>query len=287
MATTDKIGLLVVHGMGDQKPGFSNSLREEITDRLGKKQNRFVWQEVFWADALEPRENDLWIEMKSAREPDGTEVPLDWETIRKFVIHNFGDALAYHRSVAPGSVYADIHRIVSGNLRALKAALPAPGSPVVVLAHSLGAHIMSNYLWDHQPPGAVNDGLEDLPMLAAMVTFGCNIPLFSLDFKQPRPINLPAAGVTAPALVGAARWLNFLDRDDVLGWPLRPLYEHDTAGYTPAELATVGRIEDREINVGGLVTSWNPAAHARYWDDDDFTVPVASYLLTLLTALDA
>jgi hypothetical protein len=287
MATADKIGLLVIHGMGDQTPGFSNDLRAEVAGRLAAKKTRFVWQEVYWADALEPRETDLWAAMKSAKEPDGSEISLDWQKVRGFVVHNFGDALAYHRSTKPGSTYADIHRIVSREIGTLKAALPKPDSPIVVLAHSLGAHIMSNYIWDHQPPGAVNDGLESLPTLAAMITFGCNIPLFSLDFDQATPIDLPAGGVTKPAVVSASKWLNFLDRDDVLGWPLRPLYEQNTAGFTPAQLKTVERIEEHEIDVGGLLTSWNPAAHASYWDDDDFTTPVASYLRTLLTALDS
>src|SRR3954466_13487919 len=97
MPQTDKIGILVIHGMGDQKPGYSDDLKREVNNRLGNISSRFAWQEVYWADALEPRESELWRRMKAARQPDGSEVPLEWQKIRDFVIHNFGDALAYHR----------------------------------------------------------------------------------------------------------------------------------------------------------------------------------------------
>jgi len=287
MATTDKVGIAVIHGMGAQEPGFSDGLKSEVTERLGKSAARFVWQEIYWADALEPRESELWRRMKTAKEPDGSDIPLDWHTIRDFVIHNFGDAVAYQRDTQKASAYAEIHEIVSIGVKNLKSALPDPTSPIVVMAHSLGAHIMSNYIWDQQASNANAAGLESLPTLAAMITFGCNIPLFSLSFAKATPIDVPGKGITKPALVAASRWLNFMDRDDVLGWPLRPLYEMSSARLSAAERRTVDKIEDYEINVGGLVTAWNPAAHSAYWEDNDFTRPVANCLQTLLQAVDA
>ena len=203
------------------------------------------------------------------------------------MIHNFGDAVAYQRDTQKASAYAEIHEIVSTRLKNLKNALPDPTSPIVVMAHSLGAHIMSNYIWDQQASNANAAGLESLPTLAAMITFGCNIPLFSLSFAKATPIDVPGKGITKPALVAASRWLNFMDRDDVLGWPLRPLYEMSSARLSAAERRTVDKIEDYEINVGGLVTAWNPAAHSAYWEDNDFTRPVANCLQTLLQAVDA
>src|SRR6185369_12775738 len=109
MAATDHIGVLVIHGMGDQQPGFSNGLKEEVTERLGDIGKRFAWQEVFWADALEERETELWDRMKAAKEPDGSDIRLEWLRIREFVIHNFGDALAYHKDSQKDSAYLEIH----------------------------------------------------------------------------------------------------------------------------------------------------------------------------------
>jgi hypothetical protein len=36
--------------------------------------------------------------------------------------------------------------------------------------------------------------------------------------------------------------------------------------------------EDREINVGGILTSWNPMSHSEYWTNGDFTGPVAEFI---------
>jgi hypothetical protein len=289
MPSSDKLGVLVVHGMGAQTSGFADEMMREVNDRLGSTAGRIEWEPVYWATALQDREEKLWDAMRSARQPDGSALALDWQTVRNFVIHNFGDALAYHRDTQPDGAYDDIHRIVGARVAALQARLPGPKSPIVVMAHSLGAHIMSNYIWDHQPPKPVNDGLPPLPTLAALITFGCNIPLFSLTFAHAKPIDLPGEGVKQKELVAAARWLNFVDRDDVLGWPIRPLYEKSPAAakFTAREKRTVERIEDHEIAVGGLALAWNPAAHGEYWEDNDFTKPVAAYLQRLVQALDA
>ena len=145
-----KLGVLVIHGMGSQKAGYSKGMRDKVVRRLRAEAKAVAWEELFWANALRDRENNLWNAMLSAREPDGDRIPLDWQTVREFVVHNFGDALAYHRDGRQVSAYHEIHEIVSAGVLALKQRLDAPTSPVVVLAHSLGAHVMSNYIWDRQ-----------------------------------------------------------------------------------------------------------------------------------------
>jgi hypothetical protein len=143
---------------------------------------------------------------------------------------------------------------------------------------------MSNYLWDRQhpredvPPG---QPLAPIPALAGLITFGCNIPLFALAFRDAKPIDLPGEGITNPDVADVVRWLNFLDKDDVLGWPLRPLYAKDLSALTPAQRRTVEKIEDYEISVGGVLTGWTPASHDQYWEDDDLAREVAEYLTAL------
>jgi hypothetical protein len=278
------MGVLVVHGVGSQQPGYSTELRVDVDRRLGALGERLAWQEVHWAPVLQDRERSLEAAMRGARQPDGSPVRLDWQVSRSFVVHNVGDALAYHRDAHPTSAYAAVHRCVSDGVTALKAALDDRRAPVVVMAHSLGAHIMSNYLWDRQHPSRRrSDPLEPVPTLTAMITFGATIPLFSLSFEVARPIVLPGRAVRRPALRAAAAWLNFLDRDDVLGWPLKPLYERHLSRLTKAQRRTVDKIADHEIGVGGLGSSWNPRSHNCYWSDDSFTRPVAAYLERLLT----
>lgn len=290
--STEKIGVLIVHGMGSQEETFAEPLIAELTRRLGADRDRFEWEAVYWAKQLMMREGRLLEQLGSAVQPDGKSIDLKWATLRRFVFHNFGDAVAYQRQhdEARSGVYEQIHGIVSHHLQRLKARLPHPHSPIVVMAHSLGGHIMSNYIWDHQPDktGKVPvTGHEPLPALLAMITFGCNIPLFSLSFERAQPIHVPGDAITQPALIDASRWLNFLDADDVLGWPLRPLYAKDFDTLSPRQQATVHRIHDIAINVGNLLwESWTPISHGAYWSDDHFTKPVADYLKILRAALN-
>ncbi len=287
MAAKRRVGVLVIHGMGSQMPGFSAELIREVSRRLGKRQGRFEWQEIHWADVLRDRETRLWDCMRSATDSHGEALDLDWVGARKFVVHNFGDAAAYHRDFrSRKTAYRLVNQIVDGAVRLLDTRLGDRKSPIVVVAHSLGAHIMSNYIWDRQQAGA-GDPLRPLPALVSMVTFGCNIPLFSLAYPVARPIDLPGQGVTKTALKRASRWLNYFDRDDVLGWPLKPLYEQSRSRLTPRQRQTVDRMADAEINVGSMGLSWAPSAHTGYWTDNDFTRPLADHLREIVAALDS
>ena len=273
-----KLGVFIIHGMGSQKAGYSKGMRDKLVRRMRAESKAVAWKELFWANALRTRETELWNAMLSARDPDGDRIPIDWQSAREFVVHNFGDALAYHRDDQDISAYRKIHEIVNDGVQDLKQSLDRLTSPIVVLAHSLGAHIMSNYIWNRQHwSGSGADPFAPIDSLLAVVSFGCNIPLFSLSYPIAKPIYLPGDDVTKE-LREESKWLNYLDRDDVLGWPLRPLYELHMNKLDQRQKETVERIEDHEINVGNLATSWNPLAHARYWTDDDFIRPVAAYL---------
>ena len=41
-------------------------------------------------------------------------------------------------------------------------------------------------------------------------------------------------------------------------------------------------VRDIEVNVGNILTSWNPLSHTGYWTDDDVQEPLAEHLKTLL-----
>ncbi len=282
------LGALVVHGVGRQGAGFSDGLRTAVSACLGAEARRVVWQEALWAPILEPRETALWDAMHRATDPTGASIPLDFTALRRFILHNVGDATAYQRDTHIESAGQLIHQRVSNAIEALQSRLADSSAPIVVLAHSLGGHILSNYIWDRQhPSGRTPPGqpLAPVPMLAGLITFGCNIPLFALAYREARPIDLPGEAVTEPALADAVRWLNFLDRDDVLGWPLRPLYGRHLDALTPAQRRTVEKIEDHEINAGGAVTNWNPLSHDAYWDDPDVAERVAGYLRSVIATV--
>lgn len=279
----DRIGVLIVHGMGSQEPGYSKPFVQELSHELGSASRHVVWEEVVWGTALREREEQLWNSMQSAVAPDGTDIPLSWLPARQFVLRFVGDALAYHREGQTTSARATIHEVISRHVGQLDHRLDDPRAPVVVLAHSLGAYIMSDYVWDRQHPGGAADSRRALNTLTGMITFGCCIPLFALALDTPAPIDLPGTDVTGPVR-DAARWLNYLDRDDIVAWPIKPLYARELEALTPAQRETVSRIEDHEIDVGGPITRWNPASHEGYWTDQDFIRPVARYLAALVRA---
>ena len=268
-----KLGVLIIHGMGSQKEGFEQDLVNELIDRVGGDAKDIAWKGVYWQDITEPREREY---LKNAED----QVGLDWDTARTFMATAFGDAAAY-QFTGTGGTYGRIHSRIRERMHDLYVdELGSADVPLVVMAHSLGGHMMSNYIWDMQPnlEGQVRaqwskqlSPFERAETLAGFITFGCNIALFSFAYDKPTPIAFPGSALSVEDRTKAA-WMNYFDKDDILGWPLRPL--------SPKYAATV--TEDIEINVGSVLSSWNPLSHVGYWTDNDFTVPVAAFLSKFL-----
>ena len=272
-----KLGILVVHGMGSQKnPHFADKMIDEVNGRLkdfGFNYHDLAWQPVYWADILQPQEDQLWKVLSKGHS-------LSFPDLRKFVLSNLGDAVAYQREPdSSPDVYQRIHTRVHECVVNLRATLGDQDAPLMVMAHSLGSYVMSNYIWDQQRQNrAAISGptdFERMRTLCTLVTFGCNIAIFSLALQQYVGIDFPPAELKEP-LKSAARWLNFFDPQDILGYPVKPLWD----GY-----ANHSQIADLEINVGNIFTSWNPLSHDQYWTDDDFTEPVAKQIKAILKAI--
>ena len=269
-----RLAIAVIHGMGSQQPEFADEMIDELNGRVGdlnKDPEEIAWRSIYWADILAPRQEEF---LRDANQNND----LDYIGLRRFILSALGDASAYRKVDSPqNSTYGLIHERVRGGIKALDDALDVDDAPLIVMAHSLGGHIMSNYIWDMQHPGGnPPPGLspfERMHTLAGMVTFGCNIPLFTFAYTDVVPIVFPAAELPDPGDVrGKAKWLNYYDPDDVLGYPLRSI----NAAYD----AVVN--EDIPINVGGLFSSWNPISHTKYWTDNDFTKPAAEFIATFL-----
>ena len=267
------VGVLVIHGIGSQGSDFADPLMDELFERLdkdhGKDSDKVRWEPVFWADVLAKKQKDY---LKRANKNND----LDWVKLRGFFLNAFGDASAY-RKVPPQAgtinVYEEVHTIVAAAVTSLYTALGSQDKPMIVLAHSLGGHIMSNYIWDQQkhPTPGLSD-FEQMKLLTGLITFGCNIPLFTFAYDDPEPIKFPPPDLS-DTLKQKSRWDNYYDPDDILGYPLKQI----NAKYKAAVS------KDIPINVGGLIGSWNPASHTKYWTDNDFTKPVAKYLAKFIT----
>ena len=269
------LAVLVVHGMGTQEEDFSAPLVEGVSSALrgrGLDPARVAWQPLWWADLLAPRQR-AYLDAADASHR------LDWGGLREFVVAALGDAAAYQYVGEPTSTYRRIHDRIRSRVHELWVDhLDRTPVPTVVVAHSLGSHVASSYVWDAQrglPTGAGDDAVpfERFGHLAGMVTLGSPIPLFTFAHDPVLPIEFPGPQLPA-AVASRARWLNVFDRDDVLGWPLRPL--------GPAYADVVD--EDVQVDVGTIGLSATPLSHRGYWTDGDVAERIADLLADLLAA---
>jgi hypothetical protein len=259
------IAIAVLHGMGEQRRGYSRGFQQGLRRRLRALAPglRPVFQEIFWADVLSAKERRLLRRL-------GARHRLRYPRLRRFLVQALGDAVAYQLvrrgDLAPGEldVYARVHDRVAARLEAL-AARTAPDAPLVWVAHSLGTVVASNYIWDCQKrrfrPGA-RSPLARARTIRHLVFLGSSLPLWSLRYRDlGQPIRFPIAD-------RRGSWLCLYDPDDVLAWPVRPI----NAAYRRAVTADVA------VDVGGLLKSWNPLAHGEYWEDDGVLDRVARLL---------
>lgn len=272
------LGVLVIHGIGSEPPDFAEPMIREFQNRLkkwGLDPARVAWEGAHWTDVLRQREDELWNGLSQKHD-------LHYSELRRFIITNFGDAIAYQRLPGRGiDVYEAIHDKIHEHTILLRKKLGGD-KPLVLMGHSLGSVILSNYVWDAQKgTGYVGrkrfrtwSRFEQLKTLCGIITFGSNLPIFTLALEKVVAIRFPPPRL-AQKLRKAAKWLNFFDPDDVLGFPLKPL--------SPSYQKSV--TEDLSVNVGNPLKSWNPMSHTEYWTDNSFTQPVARMLADLLHVL--
>lgn len=268
-----KLAILVIHGMGSQDEDFADEMIDEINSRISGfslNPDDVAWKTVFWADIVEPRQTKY---LEYARKNHD----IDYITLRQFVITALGDATAYQKiGDNETATYGKIHSRVSAAINNLyEGDLEHKNCPLIVFAHSLGGHIMSNYIWDMQKASRNGDitlsSFEKMEHLAGFVTFGCNIPVFTFAHDIVVPISFPGEKLTE-AEKSKAKWLNYYDPDDILGYPLKAI----NSAYDKTVYA------DIPINVGGMFSSWNPISHGDYWTDNNFTKPVSKFISTFL-----
>lgn len=274
------IAIAVVHGMGSADQHYSVELKHRVTEsyvRAGKARSDedLVWQEVYWGDL---------VQAQHARTLNAVNYKNDlaYPGLRELFVDYLGTSLAY-RPQSGYPLYPLLHARIKEQLAKLGShrRIDNERTPLVVLAHSFGSVIMSNYIYDLQIEQARIGGLvrgltafEQFHTFAGFITFGSPLAVYADqpgDFN--RAIRVRGAGLSS-AQNEVAKWLNFYDKDDIIAYPLK--------GINPAYAEAVS--DDIEINVGSAATSWNPGCHNGYWEDPDFYRPVADYLGNLRNA---
>ena len=252
MSGTPKTVVLCFHGMGTTKEkGYEEEWMRKVFEYLTDEQrNQVLVHGMTYAIGVQNNQKERWEAMRR-------EASLFYNKwARKFLMYYLSDAATLeHNSDEPDSPYRAAQVSIRKELNDLR---KRPGvtkdSPIVVLAHSLGCQVFSNFLYDAQNGKGIFQGnkasrWEKLEKLRFIYSVGCNIPLFVAGFNEIRPI-----GET-----GAA-WYNYHDRRDVLGWPLLPLKEFQGVV-----------TEDRAV--------WNPTlfeSHVTYFENKRIAKDIAA-----------
>lgn len=243
------VAILFVHGINVSTQDYAQGAIERIRNRLPKAlRKEATFASAFWADIVRPHQRAFFERARGA-------AGLTPSAARRFALEGLGDAAAYQKTPKRyDAPYFRIQRKVRDALQSLDTNAD-PTRPLIVVGHSLGCHILSSFIWDvnniKQAPdeelagdklaaqfhASLRQGSPFLRLdtLAGIVIMGSNMPLFTFTFERgdvipvtkARAGKLPAFPGRAlpPELVKKARWLNFYSRNDLLGYPLRPLYE--------------------------------------------------------------
>jgi hypothetical protein len=278
-----KIGVGIIHGIGSQTKDFAEEMETELRDLFAKRLNKIdssiehpasllVIKPIFWAEVLEGPEKKLWGKLHAS--------DIGQNILRKFVIHAFADAIAYQKAPSKKKYYKQIQDTIDKQLLEMAKELRDGEAPLCVIAHSLGSVIASNHFYDLQQGKRSAEDLAHLehPLargetLTLFYTMGSPIALWSIgydDFDSPLLVPTNAIKDRYPDM---GEWKNFYDRDDIIGYPLEPLYSSKV-------------VRDHQVNVGNLLTGWNPGSHIGYWVDKDVLKQIVSGLVQTWTEIN-
>jgi hypothetical protein len=220
-------------------PHGQGAMEELLTELFHDDPNvEIIIEQIYWGRDLQQQKDALWHNLGKYK--------LGLGSIRQFMIEFLGDVSAYQPLDDSHSVYDSIHKVIKEGLNKL-AQKAGPDAPLCIVAHSLGTVITYNFLHDifKDPPKGVSR-LEQGKTLRWLYTMGSPIPMFALREKNPKPLPISV-------------WKNFYSPTDIISYPLKAINENFKNS----------NIEDIAINVGNILTSWNPASHIEYWTDEE------------------
>lgn len=259
MTMEPKIAVIIVHGLGIQKKDYAEAfikkLKEAYAKVSGQSGEHLMIEAVHWADVFASRELEL---ERNIIKP----YKLRYRHLRRYVIHHLADAVAYQPVESEAQNYEAVHMTVSESLHRLTKSA-GPTAPLCVISHSMGTVIASNFFYDlqfsargHRLVVDPTSPLERGETLALFYSLGTTLPLWSLRYRDfDKPIQVPSERLNHYHRRLDGEWVNFYDKDDILGYPLQ--------GVDPA-YRTVVR-EDVPVNVGPWWKSWNPLCHSGYF----------------------
>jgi len=188
---------------------------------------------------------------------------LGYPKLRKLFTGLLGDAVAYQPGPPSMANDPSLYQVVSDEVTTGLLSLrdrAGDAAPLMIIAHSLGTVIASNYIWDvmnYRFPPVLN-GASDLAYLKTLKTFitmGSPLATWSVRY----------AGGGSPVEVPS--WVNLYNHYDVISSLLGPINE-----------AYRQRVLDIHAEIGGL-WAWTPATHCGYWGSRHVAQVIADEIL--------
>ncbi len=285
-----KLNVAIIHGIGKTEPGYAKPLIEGISRQFARHIRKILktkvdikdeisFQEIVWDDILGENQDKLkQIFKQEFQRRNKIAQQGAWKRFVLFLIFallffslvkvwrwrivfialalafSFGkkilillrttfaaefvnDIIGYRNKEA----YQDISRRIEDCLAKFQASQPK--EHLTFISHSLGTVISSDFVYDRQKR---NGELHRNLTLWNFFTLGSPLALFSLQFGPElfkSPIHLEDS---------RGKWLNILDADDVIAYPLKPLNEE------------YAKLVDADMYIeAGLLG----IAHIRYWNN--------------------
>ncbi len=270
-----RLAVFIVHGIGDQKKGFSHDMQENLRsnfkralqhmgqeDREGQD-DALIFREGLWADITQEGQDTL--KNRMFNDPD---TDVDWIKARKFFVDYIGDAISYFKG-STSDVYSQYNAIqsrIDGLVQNLsKETNPNQNTLLTVVSHSLWTVVLSDYLYDKR------DILEPSYQLifSNFFTLGSLIALYANRFYNHSSPSNPFANFKPQKVKDEnGVWINMFDEDDIVGYPIRPVNSHCKKVVAA----------DLNVSVGSRLTGWNPASHTGYWKNEEVGKIIAEKL---------
>jgi hypothetical protein len=266
------LNILVVHGIGEQPETFADEFERVLSGHVRRLISELIAR-YHLPDVSTPRVLNvipgLW-----ARVSEGILTALESrlfddhvERVRAFAMRFMGDVIAYQGP----AVYEEIHRALA---HALRSRLAPESRHLTIVAHSLGAVIASDFMFDHTRRAGTRFRDHFGVDVVNLFTLGSPLALYAAkspmgvmgEFGPGRVLD----GFDTPVRVESDRgvWVNIYSDDDVVGYPLKPVND----AYADAVTADV------VMDAGNLLTRWNLLSHSAYWTEPAVVAMIAEKL---------
>lgn len=272
-----KLGLFLIRGAGEE--GF-------------KQQEKFVERLREYLKLVEIDPDDIYVEYGNWYEPTqskqeellrrflNSKHKLKAKWLRKIILYVASDVVAYTGEPTKKSdTYIKTHELIHNSILNIKKNVEE-NAPLIIIASSLATEIISNYIWDreHNADESVfgRSQFERLETLTGVFMLGNDTPIYvaSHEIDNAMPFTFPPKKLP-PKYKHIAQWINFFDKNDPLGYPMKPINEHYDKMVT----------EDVQINSGGLLMSWNLGSHFAYWKSKKLTRKIAGYIKSVINTM--